>query len=72
MKVNIFKRKTNLQLSLSFYSSVLYVPEAILISEQITKHRTGALLEISDKISSKLPVFSCMILSIRQTFLKLS
>ena len=48
----------NLQLSLFFYSSILCVIEAVLISEQITQCRFGALLEISDTFSSKLHIFS--------------
>ena len=36
--------------------------EAVLISEQITQCRFGALLEINDTLSSKLSVFSYMIL----------
>ena len=56
------KRKNiNLQLPLSFYSSLLFVTEALLISEQIIEWRFGALLEISNKFSSKLNAFSYMI-----------
>ena len=54
----------NLLLPLSFYSSVMFVNEASFISEQITEHRLGTLLEINDnlEISDKLNVFSYMIL----------
>ena len=52
----------NLQLPLSFYGSLLFVTEAVFISEQITECRFGALLEISDTFSFKLNVFSYMIL----------
>ena len=56
------KRKNiNLQLPLSFYSSLLFVTEALLISKQIIEWRFGALLEISNKFSSKLNAFSYMI-----------
>ena len=53
----------NLCQPLSFYSSVLFVIQAAFISEQTTKYRFGALLEISEKFSSKLNVFSFMIAS---------
>ena len=51
----------NLQQPLSFYSSLLFVIEAVFISEQITECMFGALLEISGTFSSKLNVFSHMI-----------
>ena len=41
--------------------AVLFVTEAVVISEQITEYRLGALLEISDTFISKLDVFSYMI-----------
>ena len=40
----------------------MFVIEAIFISEQITECRFGALLEITDTFSSKLNVFSYMVL----------
>ena len=49
----------NLCQPLSFYSSVLFVIQAAFISEQTTKYRFGALLEISEKLN----VFSFMIAS---------
>ena len=52
----------NLELSLSFYSSLLFVTEAVFISKQITECRFGALLEISHTFSSTLNVSGCMIL----------
>ena len=51
----------NLKLPLSFYSSILFVIEAVFISEQVTEWRFGALLETSDAFSSKLNAFSYMI-----------
>ena len=42
----------------------MFVNEAVFISEKITEHRLGTLLEISDnlEISNKLNVLSYMIL----------
>ena len=55
--------KENMNLyTLSFYSSAIFVNEAVFISEQIAEHMLGTLLEISDKFSAKLNVFSYMIL----------
>ena len=52
----------NLQLPISFYSSLLFINEAVFISEQITECKFRVLLGISDTFSSKLNVFSYMIL----------
>ena len=46
LMVTIFKEKLNLQLPLTFYSSIRFVFEAAFISEQIAENRFGALLEI--------------------------
>ena len=64
IKSNSFQRKHELMTTpFSFQSSLLFVIEAILISEKNYRvHRFGALLEISDTFSSKLDVFSHMIL----------
>ena len=51
----------NLYLPLSFYSNILFVIEAVFISEQVTECRFGALLDISDTFSSKLNAISYMI-----------
>ena len=48
-------------LPLSLRSSIIFVPEAIFIPEQITKYRFQAFLEISDKFRSNLNVFSYII-----------
>ena len=61
LKVTVSKENMNLYLPLSFYCCFLFVTEAAFISEQFTECRFGALLEISDKFSSKLNIFSCMI-----------
>ena len=42
IKGNSFQRKPEPELSLSFYSSLLFVIEAVFISEQITVCRIGA------------------------------
>ena len=42
-----------------------FVFETAFISEQIAENRFGALLEISDKLITKLYVFSYMILQFR-------
>ena len=46
---------------LSFNSSLLFVIEGILISEQVAERRFGSLLEINDTFSFRLNVFSYMI-----------
>ena len=43
---------------LSFYSSIMFLIETVFISEQIAEYT----LEMSDKFSTKLNVFSYMIL----------
>ena len=53
-----FKEKHKLIASL-FMLQQCYV---FFISEQITEHKFGALLEISDKFNPKSNVFSCMVL----------
>ena len=57
IKSNSFQRKQELTVK----SSLLFVIEAVFISEQIKECRFGALLEISDKSSFKLNTFSYMI-----------
>ena len=52
----------SLKLPLFFYSSLLFVIEAVFVSKQITECRFGALLEITDTFRSKLNIFSYMIL----------
>ena len=49
----------NLLLTLSFYSSFVFVNKPVFVSEQITEHMLGTLLEISDNIevSGKLKCF---------------
>ena len=50
----------------------MFVVETVLISEQITDYRFGALLKISDKFITKLNVFSYIILHFRlKTVLKI-
>ena len=57
---------------LLFYSSIMFVIETVLISEQITEY-IGALFEISDKFITKLNVMSHMILQLRlQTVCRIS
>ena len=40
----------NLLLIFSFYSSVIFVNEAVFISQQITEHRLGTVLNTSDNL----------------------
>ena len=47
-----FKENMTLYLPFSFYSSVMFVTEAVFISEQIEEHRFGVLLEINSKLSA--------------------
>ena len=63
--ITVFKENLNLQLPLVFYSSIRFVFETIFISEQIAENRFGALLEISDSLTTKLNVFRYMILQFR-------
>ena len=65
LMVTVFKEKLNLQLPLIFYSSIRFVFEKAFISEQIAENRFGALLEISDKFTTKFNVFGYMILQFR-------
>ena len=65
LMVTVFKENLNLQLPLVFYSSIRFVFETIYISEQIAENRFGALLEISDSLTTKLNVFRYMILQFR-------
>ena len=65
LMVTVFKEKLNFQLPLIFYSSIRFVFKTAFISEQIAKNRFGALLEISDKFTTKFNVFSYMILQFR-------
>ena len=58
--VTVFKEKLNLQLCLTFYSSIRFVFETAFISEQIAENRFVALFVISDKFITKFNVFSCM------------
>ena len=60
--VTVFKENLNLQLPLLFYNSIMFVFEIVFISEQIAENKTRALLEISDKLITKLNVFRYMIL----------
>ena len=41
-----------------FISSIMFVIEAVFLSEQIRDYRFGALLEISDKFSTKSNIFN--------------
>ena len=50
----VSKESMNLQLPLYFHSSLIFVVEAICISEHMTENRFGALLEISDAFRFKL------------------
>ena len=65
-----------LQLTLSFYSSLVFLTEAVFIQEQITECRFEDLLGISDKFSSKLNIFTYMILhcwhSIQEIFIAMN
>ena len=63
--VTVFKEKLNLQLCLTFYSSIRFVFETAFISEQIAENRFVALFVISDKFITKFNVFSCMSLQLR-------
>ena len=65
LMVTVFKETLNLQLPLIFYSTIRFVFETVLISEQIAENRFGALLEISGKFVTKFSVFSYMILQFR-------
>ena len=50
----------------------MLVNETVLISEQITEYRFGALLGISEKFSTKTDVFSSMILQCWRTIWNVS
>ena len=50
--------KENLYLPLIFYSSMRFVFETAIISEQIAENRFGALFEISDKFVTKFNVLA--------------
>ena len=65
LMVTVFKENLNLKLPPIFYSSIRFVFGTVLISEQITNNRFGALLEISDKFISKSIVFSYIVLQFR-------
>ena len=59
LMVTVFKESLNLQLPLTFYSSIRFVFETTFISEQITKNRLeiserSALLEIVTNLSSNM------------------
>ena len=43
----------------------MFVFETVFISEQIAENRFRALLQISDKLITKLNIFSCMVLQLR-------
>ena len=60
-----FKENLNLQLPLTFYSSITFSFESRFISEQIVENRFGAQLEISDKFLTKLNVFRYILLQFR-------
>ena len=65
IKINSFQGKHELITTSFLLQYLLFVVEAIYISEEITECRCGALLEISDAFSSKLNVSSYMILQCR-------
>ena len=44
LMVTVFKENLNLQLPLTFYSSIMLAIETAFISEQIAEHKFGALL----------------------------
>ena len=52
----------NMQQPLSFCISLLFVIEAVCISQKTTKCSFGALLEVSDQFTSKLNVFNLEVL----------
>ena len=59
LMVTVFKENLNLQLPLTFYSSIRFVFETTFISEQIAKNRLEiserlALLEIVTNLSSNM------------------
>ena len=62
---NSFQRKPKLIVALLFYSNIRFVFETAFILEQIAENRFGFLLDISDKFTKKLNVFSYMILHFR-------
>ena len=43
LMVSVFNENMNLPLPFSFYSSIMFVTETVLISEQIKEYRFGAL-----------------------------
>ena len=63
--VRVIKENLKLYLPPIFYSSIISIFETVFISEQIAENRFGALLEISDKSTTKLNAFSYMILQFR-------
>ena len=52
----MLKKNLNLQLSLIFYSSIMFVLETVFIPGQIAENSFGALLEIGVKFITKLIV----------------
>ena len=60
-----FQRKPKLIATPYLYSSIRFVFETVLISEDIAENRFGALLEISDTFISKFNVFTYIISQFR-------
>ena len=67
LMVKMLKENLNLQLSLIFYSSIMFVLETVFIPKQIAENSFGALLEIGVKFITKLIVFSYMISGLKQS-----
>ena len=65
LMVTVFKEKLNLQLPLTFYSSIRFVLETAFISDRIAENGFGALFQISNKFITKFKIFSYMILQLR-------
>ena len=61
--VTLFKENINLWQTLIFYSMLVF--KTAFISEQNAGNRFGALLEISDKLNTKIKVFGYMILKFK-------
>ena len=65
LMATVSKENLNLQLPLIFCTSIRFVFQTVFISEKIAENRFRNLLEISDKLITKLNVFSYMILQFK-------
>ena len=70
--MTIVKKRNEAYAVFSFYSSLLFVTRVVLILEKIIKCRFKALLEFSNKFSSKLNALATWFSSADLTFWRVS